>query len=191
MTAGDRNYGSLDSPKTRARATAGDRLHDLRGKAGDARAAASNAWYRAAGRRISSTRTGISNARNQRTHERGRRPRTTQAADAIRSSVPFYRNRINRGTGRPHRDDRDLGRTADRGLAQMASQRSAERVTAADAARSGPARHPVTLRQARTRVTEIGSRALGAEETERAWPAAAVASRARRAEQGRSRGRDS
>jgi hypothetical protein len=82
--------------------------------------AASNAWYRAAGRRIHGARQGISNARNQRTLERGRRPRTTQAADVLRSSVPFYRNRINRGTGQPHRADRDLGRVADSSLARMA-----------------------------------------------------------------------
>ena len=84
--------------------TARDRLSDVpvraRLAASRVRVGASNAWYRAAGRRISGTRQGISNARNQRTLERGRRPRTTQLADAARSSVPVYRNRINPATGR-------------------------------------------------------------------------------------------
>jgi hypothetical protein len=69
----------------------------------------------------------LSNWRNRRTLERGRRPRTTQAADAARSSVPVYRNRINRGTGRPHRDDRDMGRTMDQSLDRMARNRQADR----------------------------------------------------------------
>lgn len=92
-----------------------------------ARVGASNAWYRAAGRRISGTRTGLSNWRNQRTLDRGRRPRTTQAADAVRSSAPVYRNRVNPATGRPHRDDRSMGRTSDQSLARMAPQRRADR----------------------------------------------------------------
>ena len=92
-----------------------------------AHVAASNAWYRVAGRRISGARMGVSNWRNQRTLERGRRPRTTQAADAARSSVPLYRDRINPGTGRPHRDDRQLGRTSDASLARMAPRVRADR----------------------------------------------------------------
>ena len=107
--------------------TARDRLHDLRWHAANGRTRASNAWYRAAGRRIQGARTGVSNWRNQRTLERGRRPRTTQGADAVRSSVPVYRNRINPATGRTHRDDRSLGRTTDRSLARMAPARRAGR----------------------------------------------------------------
>jgi hypothetical protein len=77
----------------------------------------------------------LSNWRNRRTIERGRRPRITQAADAARSSLPVYRDRINRATGRPHRDDAQLGRTSDRSLARMAQQRQILR-----AANDGPAR---------------------------------------------------
>ena len=106
--------------------SARDHLDDLRWRAANGRVHASNAWYRAAGRRISGARTGISNWRNQRTIDRGRRPRTTQAADTIRSSVPVYRDRIDTGTGRPHRDDRDLGRTSDQSLARMAPVRRAD-----------------------------------------------------------------
>ena len=89
--------------------------------------AASNAWYYVAARRIHGARQGISNARNQRTLERGRRPRTTQAADVLRSSVPFYRNRISPATGRPNRMARELGRTTDASLAKMAPRIRAER----------------------------------------------------------------
>lgn len=67
--------------------------------------------------------TRISNWRNRRTIERGRRPRTTQAADQVRSRAPLYRDRVNPATGRPHRDDALLGRTSDRALARMAPQR--------------------------------------------------------------------
>jgi hypothetical protein len=103
-----------------------DHLHDLRWRLANGRTRVSNAWYRAAGRRISGARQGISNWRNQRTLDRGRRPRTTQAADAARSSAPVYRNRINTGTGRPHRDDRQLGRTTDQSLARMAPRRRSD-----------------------------------------------------------------
>jgi len=72
-------------------------------------------------------RTRISNWRNRRTIDRGRRPRTTQAADVVRSRVPVYQDRVNPATGRPHRDDALLGRTSDRSLARMAPARRADR----------------------------------------------------------------
>jgi hypothetical protein len=75
---------------------------------------------------VTGNRQRLSNWRNRRTLERGRRPRATQAADAARSSVPVYRNRVNPATGRPHRDDRQLGRTTDQSLARMAPQRRAD-----------------------------------------------------------------
>lgn len=80
----------------------------------------SNAWYRLAGQRIRGWRTGISNWRNQRILDRGRRSRITQAADQVRSRMPVYRNRVNRATGHPHRDDVSTGRVVDASLARLA-----------------------------------------------------------------------
>jgi hypothetical protein len=37
--------------------------------------------------------------------------------------MPVYRNRINPATGRPHRDDKQLGRTQDQALAQWKARR--------------------------------------------------------------------
>jgi hypothetical protein len=158
MTAGDRDNEALNAPRIgETRASARDHLSDVpvraRLAANRVHVAASNAWYRAAGRRIHGARQGISNARNQRTLERGQRPRTTQAADVIRSSVPFYRNRISSATGRPNRMARELGRTADAGLARSAPRIRAERAErAARQVPAGSVRYPVPRNDAASRV---------------------------------------
>ena len=121
-------------------------LSSLRWRAARGRTHVANAWYRAAGRRIHGARQGISNARNQRTLERGRRPRTTQAADVLRSSVPFYRNRISPATGRPNRMARELGRTTDASLAKMAPRIRAERAAQTSAAGRHTDLHPLPAR---------------------------------------------
>jgi hypothetical protein len=87
------------------------------------RAGASNAWHRAAGNRIHGARTGLSNARNRRTLERGRAPRLTGANAAVSSRLPVYRNRVNRATGNKHREDARLHRSGNESLARMAPQR--------------------------------------------------------------------
>ena len=104
--------------------TARDHLHDLRWRAANGKVRVQNAWYRAAGRRIDSTRTGLSNARNQRAMERGKRDLPARAADSLRSSLPVVRDRIDTRTGRPNRDARDMGRLSDKSLARMAPART-------------------------------------------------------------------
>jgi len=96
-----------------------------------ARIGVSNAWYRTAGRRIQGARTGISNARNRRTLERGRAPRSSAVNATVSSRMPVYRNRINRAHGNPHREDARLHRSGNEGLARMAAtrQRDARRRT--------------------------------------------------------------
>ena len=111
--------------------TARDRLSDVpvraRLAANRVRTGASNAWYRAAGRRISGTRQGISNARSSRAIERGRRDLPARASAGLRSSLPVVRNRIDRSTGRQNRDARVMGRLSDQSLARMAPARRAGR----------------------------------------------------------------
>ena len=68
--------------------------------------------------RYSATNTRFWNWRNQRTLTRGKRDIPARIGDQVRSRVPVLRNRINRGTGRPHRDDRDMGRLSDKSLAR-------------------------------------------------------------------------
>ncbi len=85
----------------------------------NARTHASNAWHRAAGRHIQSARGGFANWRNQKAWERGRRDVPARVGAQVRSRTPVVRNRINRGTGRPHRDDRHMGRLSDQSLARF------------------------------------------------------------------------
>jgi hypothetical protein len=92
-----------------------------------ARTRASNAWHRAAGQHIQGARGRFSNWRNQRAWDRGGRDLPCRAGDQARSRTPVVRNRINPATERPHRDDRQLGRTADRSLARMAPARRRSR----------------------------------------------------------------
>jgi hypothetical protein len=96
-----------------------------RWRLGNGRVRVSNAWYRAAGRHVQGARVRVSNWRNHRTWDRGRRDAARRAADQVRSRAPVYRDRINPGTGRPHRDDARLGRISDRSLARMRDSRMA------------------------------------------------------------------
>jgi hypothetical protein len=100
-----------------------DHLSEARWHLAKGRVKVSNAWYRAAGRRIQGARTGISNARNRRTIERGRAPRLDGAAAAVTSRTPVIRGRINPATGRRRRDDAMMHRSRNEGLARMAPQR--------------------------------------------------------------------
>jgi hypothetical protein len=61
----------------------------------------------------------FSNARNRRAVARGRRPLMERAGSRIAAKMPLYRNRINRATGRPHRDDAAHGRLTDQSLARL------------------------------------------------------------------------
>ena len=88
----------------------------------NARTRASNAWHRAAGRHLQGQRTGFSNWRNNRAIQRGRRDLPARTGDQVRSRMPVVRDRINRATGRPHRDDRAMGQASDRTLARLAGQ---------------------------------------------------------------------
>lgn len=97
----------------------------------NARTRARNAWHRAAGRRIQGQRTRFSNWRNNRAIQRGRRDLPARAGDQARSRLPVVRDRINRATGRPHRDDRQMGQASDRTLARLAEQQ--DRLRAAQA----------------------------------------------------------
>jgi hypothetical protein len=54
---------------------------------------------------------------NRRAVTRGKSPLPERLTRPLRSSAPVYRNRVNRATGRPHRDDRELGKSMDRSLA--------------------------------------------------------------------------
>lgn len=61
---------------------------------------------------------------NRRAMRRGKSPLPERITRPVRSSAPLYRNRVNPGTGRPHRDDRQIGRVQDRSLARMRAQRA-------------------------------------------------------------------
>lgn len=104
-----------------------DHVHDLRWRAANGRVKASNAWYRAAGRRISGARQEASNRKNRKTIERGKAPRRDRVASEVQSRTPVYRNRVNPATGRPHRDDGQLHKTRDESLARMRQHREPAR----------------------------------------------------------------
>jgi len=63
--------------------------------------------------------TGMHNQRSKRAFERGRASRLSGVSAAISSRTPFYRDRINRSTGRKNRDNRFMHRTRNEGLARM------------------------------------------------------------------------
>lgn len=69
--------------------------------------------------KYSATNTRFWNWRNQKARERGRRDIAARAGDQVRSRTPVMRARINPGTGRPHRDDRRMGRLSDQSLARF------------------------------------------------------------------------
>lgn len=100
-----------------------DHIAALRWRAANGRVHASNAWYRAVGRRIQGARGQLANTRAARAHQRGRRDLPRRTADTLRSSLPVVRNRIDPATGHPNRDSRHLGRTTDASLARMKATR--------------------------------------------------------------------
>jgi hypothetical protein len=73
--------------------------------------------------RLSGTRTRYRNWLNRRAWERGKTPLTSRIARQFTSRMPVYRNRINRGTGSPRRDDLSIGRTGDRAMAEYRARR--------------------------------------------------------------------
>ena len=98
-----------------------DYLSDLRGYyLPVARVRVRDAWYRAAGRHIQGTRARFSNWRNLRDIQRGRRDAPARLGDQVRSRTPVVRGRVNRATGRAHRDDIRMGQASDRTLARLA-----------------------------------------------------------------------
>ncbi len=121
-----------------------DYLSLLRWRAANGRTHASNAWHRAAGNRIHGARIGLSNRRNRRTLDRGRAPRLSGASAAISSRTPFYRNRINRSTGRKNRDNGFMHRTRNEGLARM---KTADRTDLARIAAPAPRGHPEAIKR--------------------------------------------
>jgi hypothetical protein len=74
--------------------------------------------------KYSATNTRFWNWRGQKARERGRRDIPARVGDQVRSRTPVVRDRINRGTGRPHRDDRDMGRLSDQSLARFKQRRT-------------------------------------------------------------------
>lgn len=129
MTAGQRDYPTLDSGrKPRKRASVRDHVSDIpvrtRLAANRAHVAASNGWHRAAGKHIQGARAKLSNARNRRAIERGRRDLPRRTADSLRSSPPVVRNQIDPRTGHKNRDAKRMGRLSDQSLARMAPART-------------------------------------------------------------------
>ena len=80
-------------------------LGNVRWRLANGRVHASNAWYRAAGRRIHGTRQQYRNWLNRRAIARGKGPLPGRVTSAIGSRTPVYRNRINPATGRRRRDE--------------------------------------------------------------------------------------
>ena len=82
--------------------------------------------------RLSGAKTRHRNWLNRRAWARGKTPLPDRISRQFTARMPGYRNRINRGTGRPHRDDLQLGRTGDRSMADWKARR--DRVDARAAA---------------------------------------------------------
>jgi hypothetical protein len=135
----------------------GDYLHDAPWYLHKATLPVRNAAYRAA-RPLRTARGQFRSNRNRRTVARGRRPWTERAASQIASRLPVYRSRINRGTGRPHRDDAAHGRLTDQSLTRLRDAHAQRFMPASSPARAaadkvlGPgrsARAEEAMRQAR------------------------------------------
>ena len=73
--------------------------------------------------RLRGTRTQYRNWLNRRAWQRGKTPLPDRIARQFTSRMPVYRNRINRATGRPRRDDLQLGRSGDRSMADWKARR--------------------------------------------------------------------
>jgi hypothetical protein len=72
--------------------------------------------------RLTGNRTRVRNWLNRRAWARGLAPLPDRVSRQVSPRVPVYRNRINPGTGRPHRDDRQTGAVQDRALARRGNQ---------------------------------------------------------------------
>ena len=79
---------------------------------GNGRVRVSNAWYRAAGRRISGGRQQYRNWLNRRAVTRGRTPLPDRITRGAGTCLPIVRDRINPATGRPRWTDRSDGALA-------------------------------------------------------------------------------
>ena len=78
------------------------------------------AWYRL----TNTQQTRYRNWLSHRAWRRGKTPLPDRISRQFTARMPGYRNRINRGTGRPHRDDLWMGRRGDRSLAQGKARRA-------------------------------------------------------------------
>jgi hypothetical protein len=112
-----------------------DHLSALRWRAANGRVHASNAWYRAAGRRVSGARAEHRNRVNRRAIDRGRATRLDGAVAVLTSRTPVVRDRINPATGRRRRVDAMMHRTRNEGLARMAPTRRRDAQASLDEAR--------------------------------------------------------
>jgi hypothetical protein len=88
-----------------------DYLHDSGWYLHKATVPVRNAAYRATG--------SYRNYRNRRFLQTGKGFWLERHTRGLRSSLPIYRDRINKGTGRPHRDDAELGRRMDAAAKRM------------------------------------------------------------------------
>ena len=95
-----------------------DCLHDAPWYARKATVPLRNAAYRAT-RPLRSARGSYRNYRNRRFLQTGKGFWLERHTRRLRSSLPVYRDRINKGTGRPHRDDAELGRRMDAAAKRM------------------------------------------------------------------------
>ena len=135
----DRHNLELRNGRRRARGLRPFTMKEFLGRqAGNGRTRVSNAWHRLAGRRIAGARTRVSNWRNRHAIARGRRDAPARAADAVRSRTPVVRDRVNRATGRQHRDDARLGRLSDESLARSQEPRSERRYMRMNERAPGP-----------------------------------------------------
>ncbi len=96
------------------------------------------------------TATRISNWRNRKAWERGKRDVPARVGDQVRSRTPVVRDRINRATGRPHRDDRSMGQASDRTLSRLAEQQKRLRAAEKRNREARPAVEPAWKREQRS-----------------------------------------
>jgi hypothetical protein len=138
-----------------------DYLHDAPWYARKATVPVRNGLYRATGP-VRSARGNLRNWRNRRFLQTGKGFWLEHHTRRLRSSLPVYRDRINRATGRPRRDDAEVYGRRDLRLAKAREggvfdpSRAWEH--SAGAYRSAPA-HEVTV--SRQRINERADAVLG------------------------------
>jgi hypothetical protein len=110
--------------------------------------------------RAVTARQRVRNWRTGKAWDRGRRDLAARAGDQVRSRVPVFRDRVNRGTGRPHRMDPQFGRGVDRTMARVRDARAADlrarpldAVIRANAGGSGATAREIADRLQRARLT--------------------------------------